>query len=212
MHEGVIPDLSSLASSIKRTSLDHAAAWKSSSPLVKVFWSPPAAGTHKINFDTTIKETISVQAAMCKDSNGHIVKALSQIKPPCDPNFGEALVAYLAAFVASSLNLSKFSLEGDSSVVIEALNNPLISQDWHIDSVIVTTLSLLPASSCWVANKIHRSVNFCAHYVAFGAVARVFLGCIPTYSHLLLFPFYSGKDPPPSLVLAGCKDFGSLVC
>jgi hypothetical protein len=181
VHECVIPNISSLASSIRRTYLDHAAAWKSPSPLVKVFWSPPAVGTYKINFDTAIRETFSVQAVVCRDSNGLIVKALSQINPPCDPNFGEALAAQLATSVAASLNLSKFSLEGDSAVVIEALNNPLISQDWHIDSVISATLSLLPASSCWEA-------NFCAHYVAFWAAARVFSDCIPTYFPPSFFP------------------------
>jgi hypothetical protein len=34
-HEGFIPDISILASSIRRTSLDPAAAWESSSPLVQ---------------------------------------------------------------------------------------------------------------------------------------------------------------------------------
>jgi hypothetical protein len=115
-----------------------------------------------------------VQAAMCKDSKGQIVKALSQINPPCDPNF----VVSLAAFLATSLNLSKFSLEGDSSVVIDALNNPLISLDWHIKSVIASTLSLLPTSTCWEAKKIHKSANFYAHYVAFWVAAKVFSGYI----------------------------------
>jgi hypothetical protein len=35
IYEGFIPDISILASSIGRTSLDHAAAWQSSPPLVK---------------------------------------------------------------------------------------------------------------------------------------------------------------------------------
>jgi hypothetical protein len=92
-HEGFIPDISILASSIRRTSLDHAAAWQSSSPLVQKFWSPPPAGYHKINFDITIRDHFSAQAAVCKDFNGHIVKAISQINPHCDSNFGEALAA-----------------------------------------------------------------------------------------------------------------------
>jgi hypothetical protein len=71
-------------------------------------------------------------------------KAISQTNPPCDPNFGEALVAQLAASLAASLNLQKFSLEGDSLVVIAALNNPSITLDWHIESVIANTLSILP--------------------------------------------------------------------
>jgi hypothetical protein len=37
VHEGFIPDISILASSIRRTSLDHATVWQSSPPLVKEY-------------------------------------------------------------------------------------------------------------------------------------------------------------------------------
>jgi hypothetical protein len=40
VHEGSILDICSLASSIRRSALDHAATWKSTSPLVKEFWFP----------------------------------------------------------------------------------------------------------------------------------------------------------------------------
>jgi hypothetical protein len=187
VHEGSILDISSLASSIRKTTLAHVAAWQSTSSLVKEFWSPPFAGSFKINFDTAIREKFSVQATVCRDSTRKIVKALSQTNPPCDPNFGEALATRLAASLVASLHLKNFSLEGDSAVVISALNNPSISLDWHIESIIANALSMIPASSLWLATKIHRSVNFCAHHVAFWTAARVFSDCIPTY-----FP------PPPS--------------
>jgi hypothetical protein len=181
IHEGSIPDISSLASLIRKTTLAHVAVWQSTSSTVKEFWSPPSAGSFKINFDTAIRENFSVQAAVCRNSKGKIVKAISQTNPPCDPNFGEALAARLAASLAASLQLQNFSLEGDSAVVVSALNNPSISLDWHIESVIANALSLIPVSSLWLATKIHRSANFCAHYVAFWAAARVYSGCIPTY-------------------------------
>ena len=107
--------------------------------------------------------------------------SLSQTNPPYDPNFGEALAARLAASLAASLHMKNFSLEGDSTIVISALNNPSLTLDWHIEYVIANALSMLVASSLWLANKIHQSANFCAHHVAFWAVARVFLGCIPIY-------------------------------
>ena len=94
-----------------------------------------------------------MQAAICRDSNGHIVKALSQINPHCDSNYGEALAAELAASLAASLQLKFFSLEGGSSVVVAALQTPSITVDWHIESIIANTLSLLPSSSCWEAKK-----------------------------------------------------------
>jgi hypothetical protein len=36
VHEGFIPDISILASSIRRTSLDHAATWQSTSPFKRI--------------------------------------------------------------------------------------------------------------------------------------------------------------------------------
>jgi hypothetical protein len=211
VHEGVIPDINNLANSIRRTSLDHATAWKSSSSLVKVPWTPPPAGSYKINFDTAIRQQFSSQAAVCRDSNGLIIKAISQINPTCDSNYGEALAAQLAASLAVSLKLENFSLEGDSAVVIAALQSPALSQDWHIDPLIASTLSMLPATALWVAKKVHRSANFCAHHVAFWAAARVFSGCIPTYfTPPPSFPICSGKDPP-YLFVSSCKTLGSLV-
>jgi hypothetical protein len=205
VHEGSIPDISILASSIRRTSLDHAAAWQTTSPMVKEYWSSPLAGSHKINFDTAIRDHFSMQAAVCRDSNGHIVKALSQINPHCDSNYGEALATQLAASLAASLQLKFFSLEGDSSVVVAALQTPSMTVDWHIESI-ANTLFLLPYSSCWEAKKVYKSVNFYAHHVAFWAAARVFSDCILTYLPSPpppppplspSTPICSGKDPPP---------------
>jgi hypothetical protein len=160
VHEGSIPDISSLASSIRRSVLDHAATWKSSSPLVKEFWFPPPAGSYKINFDTAIRDSFLVHATVCRDSKGKIIKAIAQTNPPCDPTYGEALAAWLAASLATILKLTKFSLEGDSKIVIDALKTPSITVDWHIETVIANALSLISSSSLWEAKKIHRSANF----------------------------------------------------
>jgi hypothetical protein len=168
--------------------------------MTKEFWSPPPAGSFKINFDTTIKKQFSVQAAVYRDSKGHIIKAISQINPPCDATYGEALAAQLAASLIVSLNLKNFALEGDSSVIIAALQTSSFSQDWHVEYVIASTLSLIPASSLWEARKVHRSANFYAHHVAFCATARVFSGCIPIYfPPFFLFPFVVEKIHLPFL-------------
>jgi hypothetical protein len=134
LHDGLTPNVLVLANSIKKTALDHHNAWRASSSPVKEKWSPPAAGSYKINFDTAIRDHLSAQATVCRDSNGKIIKAVSQINPPCDPNYGEALAALLASSLASKLNLQNFTIEGDSQVVIMALQNPSIVQDWKIDA------------------------------------------------------------------------------
>ena len=88
-----------------------------------------------------------MQAAVCRDSKGKIVKAISQVSPHCDPTFGEALVARLATSLAASLQLKFFSFVGDSKIIIAALTSPFITLDWHIEFVIANTLSMLPTAS-----------------------------------------------------------------
>jgi hypothetical protein len=56
-----------------------------------------------INFDTAIRDHFSAQAAIFRDSKGHIVKAISQINPHCDSSFGEALATQLAASLTALL-------------------------------------------------------------------------------------------------------------
>jgi hypothetical protein len=87
-----------------------------------------------------------VQAAVCRDSKGHIIKALSRISPPCDGNYGEALAAQLAASLVVSLVLKTFSLDGDFLVIIVALKTPALFQEWHINSVIAATFASFLAS------------------------------------------------------------------
>jgi hypothetical protein len=114
----------------------------------------------------------------------------------------KAYIYKLAVSLASSLQLDHFILEGDSQVVLSALQNLADSQDWKISSLIMRTLGSIPAFSSWKANKIVRNANFCAHLVAHLAATRFFSSSIPIYpSPFSVVPIVSGKDPP--LVAAG---------
>jgi hypothetical protein len=81
-------------------------------------WIPPAPNWVKINFDTTIRDSFSAQAAVCKSSDGKILHLSSLISSPCSVNEGEALATQLAISLACSFNFDRFILEGDSAVVI----------------------------------------------------------------------------------------------
>jgi hypothetical protein len=114
-----------------------------------------------------MREHFSAQATVCRDHSGIIIKASSKISPPCDLNYGEALAAHLTLSLATSLQLKNFTLEGDSQIVISTLNFPAITFDCHIEHVIASSLSLFPTSPSWEARKINKSINFCAHHVAY---------------------------------------------
>ena len=93
--------------------------------------------------------------------------------------------------------MEKFILEGDSSIVVLALQNPALRLDWHFEHIINETSSSFLVSSLWEVRKINKSANFSAHYVAYRAAARVLPGCIPSLSSPpSSISICSGKDPP----------------
>ena len=118
VHKGVFPEVSSLAANIKRVSMEHYAAWSLKLYLAKEVWIKPPQGWCKVNFDATIREGFSTQAAIRRNSNGEIIKTLTQVSPSCSLVYGEAQAAKLAGVLANSLHLDKFILEEDSTIVV----------------------------------------------------------------------------------------------
>jgi hypothetical protein len=186
LHEGLIPNALSISRSVNQISKIHLSAWSTHSPSLKEVWKKPDPDCFKINYDTAIRSTFSAQSAVCRDSNGFIVKSITQIRPPCVALYGEASAALLAAQLCSYLGLSHVIFEGDSLTVNLAINNPLITQDWRISSAISDFISTIPSSTCWFASSVNRSANFCAHHVAYWAATRFASNCIPNFSTLLV--------------------------
>ena len=103
----------------------------------------------------------------------------SLVSPPCSANVGEALAAQLVISLACSLHFDRFIIEGDSAVVIQALNQSLSNVDWRISPIITDSLDNIPSTSFWEVRKINRSANFCAHSVARWATTSSHTGSIP---------------------------------
>jgi hypothetical protein len=128
---------------------------------------------------------------------------ISQIRPLCSLVYGVALAAPLAGFLATSLKLNMFILEGVSILVISTFKCPSQIMDRQLEHAIKDTITSFLSSSLWEARNINRNANFYAHYEAYWAAARIFLGCIPSLvSPLALSPFVVEKIHlpfPPSL-------------
>jgi hypothetical protein len=90
IHKGIIPNMYKLALSIKKSFLAHATAWSTIPDKEVQVWTPPLEGFLKINFDAVIRDQFLAQAIVCRDHKGTIIKAVSQISPPCSPSYGEA--------------------------------------------------------------------------------------------------------------------------
>jgi hypothetical protein len=125
-HDGLSFDARILAKLIINTYHQHCDAWSNKLDPIPEKWIRPPPNWFKINFNTTIRDSFSCQAAICRDHMGKFIKMSSQIQSNCSPNKGEALAAHLAVSLATSLHLNQFIIEGDSQVVILALQQPTI--------------------------------------------------------------------------------------
>jgi hypothetical protein len=79
LHEGIIPNSTTLASSINKTTLAHSASWSSLFSKVDEALSPPAKGSSKINFNTAICDNFFAQAIICRNSKVTIIKSMVSI-------------------------------------------------------------------------------------------------------------------------------------
>jgi hypothetical protein len=89
-----------------------------------------------VNYDAAIRPSFSAQAAVIRSFSGSVIGASSLISPPWSALYGEARATLLAAQLATSLNIYSFILEGDSLTVSLAFQNPTITQNWRITSII----------------------------------------------------------------------------
>jgi hypothetical protein len=161
-HDGWIPNALSLSVAINKTSRIHFSAWANKIAPVLQVWTRPDPLCFKIIYDTAIRNTISAQAAVCRDSSRTIIHTFINISPPCTPLYGEASAALLAAQLCLFLRLFHVTFEGDSLTVNLAINNPTITIDWRISSIISDFSATIPSSTSWLASNINRSANFCA--------------------------------------------------
>jgi ribonuclease HI len=196
LHDDVAFDARFVSAHINKISLEHFIAWHPPTQELEEKWIPPPPNWVKFNFDTVIRDSFSAQAMVCRDSKGRILHLSSQISSSCTPNVGEARAALLACSISASLSFDNFILEGDSEVVVHALQNPNSVRDWRISSVILDCLDYIPPTSTWEVRKVKRSANFCAHFVARWAPAGSHSGSIPISSIPSLFSSTAcGEDP-----------------
>jgi hypothetical protein len=161
----------------------HILAWKDkSSPSL---WFPPLLGSFKGNFDVTIGGSFSVAAATISNSSGSIILVATQHLYSSDVLLGEASAALLAIQCAATLGYVDIILEGDSLLVILALNSPTSFASWCFCNIISDTSVLLSSFKNWKALKVFYSANFRAHALSKWAATNHVFGSIPKGSPIL---------------------------
>jgi hypothetical protein len=130
IHKGVLPEV---LANIKCVFSEHFPTWSLKLHPKNEIWFKPPQDCCKVNFHAAFRETFSTQAAVCKNHKGEIIKTLTLVRPPCNQVNGEAQAAKRASVLASSLQLDEFILEGESFIVVLALQNPAFRLDFHFE-------------------------------------------------------------------------------
>jgi hypothetical protein len=113
LHEELVPNALVISSTINRIVKNHHSAWINKLVPYQVVWKEPSPPFYKINYDTTIRQSFLVKAALCRDFIGSIIHCSTIISPPCITVYGEATATLLAVCLDLPLSLSSVILEGD---------------------------------------------------------------------------------------------------
>jgi hypothetical protein len=146
-HDGWIPNALSISAAVNHTSRIHFSAWTNKTAPVRQVWKKLEPHCFKINYDIAIRSNFLAQAAVCRDSTRAIIQSFSRISPPCTSLYGEATTTLLTVQLYLSLRLSHVTFEGDSLTVNLAINNPTITQDWRISSIILDFSTIIPSTT-----------------------------------------------------------------
>jgi hypothetical protein len=100
LHEELVPNALVISSTINRIVKNHHSAWINKLVPHQAIWKKPSPPFYKINYDTTIRQFFSAQAAVCRDSTGSIIQCSTIISPPCTAVYSEATAALFAVHLA----------------------------------------------------------------------------------------------------------------
>lgn len=122
VHWGLTCDALLLQHRVRRVSLEHRVAWnkKLQAPPLQDWISPPA-GKVKVNVDVAIQEEYAVIAALARDSSGVLIGARAQKLKAVDVLKGKVEAARLDMKLVRSQGYHEVLLEGDSEIVIKAI-------------------------------------------------------------------------------------------
>ena len=106
--------------------MHHSKSESTTLPSPITHWKPPDRGTWKINFDGAMHKDTGAAGVgvVVRNHQGHAVAAYTKrFHLPPTPAIIEALAARAAVHLALELKLDQVSFEGDSDIIIKALQS-----------------------------------------------------------------------------------------
>lgn len=133
-----------------------------------VRWYSPLPEKYKANWDTAVdlKEKRIGIGVIIRDRRGMVFVALSKtIRAIYDPTTIEAVAALYAIELSRDTGLTKVLLEGDSNIVVMALNG--MDPSWcRYGQVIDDAKAVLNTFHGWEVRYVKREANKAAHNLA----------------------------------------------
>ncbi|KAL6207693.1 hypothetical protein ACLB2K_018647 [Fragaria x ananassa] len=160
-------------------------------------WSPPPFDRVKINFDDSVWRNSAAGGFVIRTPNGNPLVAASSNFGITTISVAEALSLRNSLICAKERGLSRVEVEGDSKLVIDAVNG-IAASPWRILKL-VQEIRCLRNSFDFISFKhIFRETNFVANAVAnvghkVGDV-RFWEECVPPEASLALSFDYVNRD------------------
>lgn len=93
-------------------------------------------GYHLLTFDVAVRQEGNIIASVCREDNGEILFAKTDLISSVSPNLKEASAALMAISEVALYEPAKITLEADSRVTIQAINQSLPIQEWILSPII----------------------------------------------------------------------------
>ncbi|XP_038690886.1 uncharacterized protein LOC119989439 [Tripterygium wilfordii] len=129
-------------------------------------WRPPQPSVIKINFDAALRDSKVRIGVIARDAEGaHIASKSICVPGPLNPLFAESIAAREALVFTKSLNCHDVVLEGDSLLVIKALEGNEVDLSEN-GLCIATTKNMLDSFVHVKFSHVKRSANYVADTLA----------------------------------------------
>ncbi|KAB1226835.1 hypothetical protein CJ030_MR1G012139 [Morella rubra] len=170
----------------------------------------------KVNVDVVVRDEFTVVATIIQDHLS-VVKGSTFLKikikkgstflkiEVLQPLEGEALATKLGVEFVQQMGFKDAILEGDSELVMKAINRFPACSEWRIHHIVLDIVDVCRQMKSWKALHVPRGANEVVHHLARWAAAEFSLGGNPrSCEHFLDLPWmYAGTDPLNICLLCG---------
>ncbi|KAB1226792.1 hypothetical protein CJ030_MR1G021664 [Morella rubra] len=167
VHGGKESDPRELSRRVCNLSWEHRAACQKKLSLNKLqTWVTPPVDKTEVNVDVAIRQNFAVIAAIARDFYGKIQGVVTKQIKAARPLEGEAEATKLGLEPSVSSGFWELILEGDSELVVKAIQRWSQLSEWCIHSTVKEMLEVGKGLLSWQVEHVYRGANEMVHHFA----------------------------------------------